>query len=307
MAAPAGAILMTGILGTAVQEEDPKPQYRANVDLVVVTFEAADAKGKPVAGLTSEDVRIFEDGIPQKIAFFTEGSTPAGASIFILFDTSNRMYKAFPYVHDSISDFVRKLDPASSVAIYTFSRNLFRAARLSQDRGLAISGLYNTVAGDDTALFNAVLLTLRDASQVPGRKAIVVFSNGSDNASMVSPYDVARVAENEGIPIHLISTANPAQDRTFTGALDSLAGRTGGKVHYVHNWKEQASAFVSVREDIESSYTASYYPSPNPNEGFRSIKVEIAGHDGREYRVRARAGYDAAEKIASGEPKTRQR
>jgi hypothetical protein len=101
---------------------------------------------------------------------------------------------------------VRRLDRADSVAVYTYSRNLSRAATLTRDRGDAIGGLRKSVAGDDAALYNALPLTLRDAAEVPGRKVAIVFFNGPDNASMVAPDDVREVAEDEGIPIYVIST-----------------------------------------------------------------------------------------------------
>jgi Ca-activated chloride channel homolog len=295
-------VILTVGARRAAGQADRRPDYRANVNLVEVTFSVTDSKGKLVGGLRAEDVRILEDEVPQKIAFFAEGGRPSpgvtgngpdasAASVFILFDTSNGMYNAFPYLHDSISDFIRRLSAADSVAIYTFSRNLFRAAPLTRDHEQARAGLYNSVAGDDAALFNAVLLTLRDAAKVPGRKSIVVFSNGRDNASMVSPGDVGRVAEDEGIPIYLISTPHAGSDQMMAGALESLAGRTGGKVYWVRNSKQQAGAFVSVREDIEASYVASYYPALNPNEGFRRIKVEVIGPEGKTYQIRARSGY----------------
>ena len=123
-----------------------------------------------------------------------------GTNVFVLFDTSNFMYRGFVYAEDAIADFVRGLDRADSVAVYTFSRNLSRAAPLTRDHADAIAGLRKSVAGDDTALYNALLLTLRDAAKVPGRKVVIVFSNGPDNASMVAPDDVRAVAEDEGIP-----------------------------------------------------------------------------------------------------------
>ena len=73
-------------------------------------------------------------------------------------------------------------------------------------------GLRKAVAGDDSALYNALLLTLRDAAKVPGRKVVIVFSNGPDNASMVAPDDVRAVAEDEGIPIYVISTNEVNKD-----------------------------------------------------------------------------------------------
>ena len=271
--------------------------------MVVLTFRVTDRKDNHVGGLKPEDIRISEDGIPQKIASFAEGSRlfriladgpdSAGTSVFILFDTSNRMYTSFPYVCDAIADFVRHLAPMDSAAIYSFSRNLFRAAPLSTNHSAVRAGLSNISAGDDTALFNSVLLTVRDASRVPGRKAIVVFSNGPDNASMVGPEDVGRIAENEGIPIYVVSTQDAVRDPRLFKALETLTERTGGKLYCARNWQKQVSAFASVREDIGSAYTAYYYPEPNPNQGYRNVKVEVVSPGGKSYRVLVRPGYQA--------------
>ena len=135
-----------------------------------------------------------------------------GTNVFVLFDTSNYMYRGFVYASDAIADFIRGLDRADSVAVYTYSRNLKREAPLSHERTEAIFGLRKAVAGDESALYNSLLLTLRDAAKVPGRKVVIVFSNGPDNASMVAPSDVQAVAEDEGIPIYVISTNEVNKD-----------------------------------------------------------------------------------------------
>ncbi|MBC7927736.1 MAG: VWA domain-containing protein, partial [Bryobacteraceae bacterium] len=181
--------------------------------MVVLGFTVTDNKGRYVNGLKPRDFRILEDGIQQRLATFAEGNKPplhvledgstepivvktgeerasdafVGTNVFVLFDTSNYMYRGFVYASDAIADFVRGLDRADSVAVYTYSRNLSRASGLSRDRNDAIFGLRKAVAGDDSALYNALLLTLRDAAKVPGRKVVIVFSNGPDNASMVAP------------------------------------------------------------------------------------------------------------------------
>ena len=90
-----------------------------------------------------------------------------GTNVFVLFDTSNYMYRGFVYASDSIADFIRGLDRTDSIAVYTYSRNLNRAVPLNRDRGTAISGLRKAVAGDDSALYNCLLLTLRDAIAPP--------------------------------------------------------------------------------------------------------------------------------------------
>jgi Ca-activated chloride channel homolog len=186
---------------------------------------------------------------------------------------------------------VRSLDRADSVAVYTFSRNMSRAAALTREHSDAISGLRKAVAGDDTALYNGLLLTLRDAAKVPGRKVVIVFSNGPDNASMVAPDDVRAVAEDEGIPIYVISTAEVNKDPVSTAAFRRIAQRTGGKAYHAKTWQKQMEAFEDIREDLGNSYTITYYPQPNPNEGFRKIAVEIVSDPGKKYRIQCRPGY----------------
>lgn len=312
-----GAVLCAGLVCLAQQGRETV--FRVHVDMVVLTYTVTDNKGNYVTGLSPSDFRILEDNIPQKIATFSEGTKPmivldesardanaqvrtdetggramgqgAGTNVFVLFDTSNHMYRTFSYASDSIADFVRGLDPADSIAIYTFSRNLTRVVPLGRDRGQAVEGLRLAVAGDDTALYNALLLTLRDAAAVPGRKVIVVFSNGPDNASMVSPEDVRALAEDEGVPIYLISTADATKSGASAEVFERLAGRTGGQAYVARTWKKQVEAFTAVHDALSNSYTAAYYPAPNPNEGYRKIRVEILSDDGHKYHVRARLGY----------------
>jgi len=221
----------------------------------------------------------------------THAETLLGTSVFVLFDTSNYMYRGFVYASDAIADFIRGLDRSDSVAVYTYSRNLMRAAPLSKERDSAIGGLRKAVAGDDSALYNALLLTLRDAAKVPGRKVVIVFSNGPDNASMVAPDDVRAVAEDEGIPIYVISTNDVNKDTISSNVFKRISTRTGGKTYFAHTWQKQVEAFEAIREDLGNSYTVTYYPQANPNEGFRKLSVEVVSDVGKKYRVQSRPGY----------------
>lgn len=309
----------TGLLGAGAWLYAQDRVFRVKVDMVVLGFTVTDSKGRYVNGLKPKDFRILEDGIVQKMATFAEGTKPpvhvnddgttetivtadkgsgdgrsdafVGTNVFVLFDTSNYMYRGFVYASDAITDFIRGLDRADSIAVYTYSRNLSRAALLSRDRNDAISGLRKAVAGDDSALYNALLLTLRDAAKVPGRKVVIVFSNGPDNASMVAPDDVRAVAEDEGIPIYVISTAEVNKDQISSGVFRRITNRTGGKAYFAKTWQKQVEAFEDIREDLGNSYTITYYPQANPNEGFRKITVEVVSDTAKKFRVRARPGY----------------
>jgi len=296
--------------------------FRVQVDLVTLSVTVQDNKNRYINDLKPADFKILEDGIVQKITTFAEGNRPAlainddgttrpligteevgkpgldirsdslvGTSVFVLFDTSNFMYRGFVYAEDAIADFVRGLDRADSVAVYTFSRNLKRNGPLTKDRSEAILGLRKSVAGDDTALYNGLLLTLRDAAKVAGRKVVIVFSNGPDNASMVAPDDVRVVAEDEGIPIYVISTNEVNKDAISSGVFKRLTSRTGGQAYWAKSWQKQVEAFELIREGLGNSYTLTYYPQPNPNEGYRKISVEITSDPGKKYRLRYRLGY----------------
>ena len=302
-------------------QDSPRTVFRVKVDMVVLSFQVTDNKGHYVNGLKPTDFKVYKDGILQSISTFAEGAKApmavdadgatrslvegnkdalpgmekpdafVGTNVFVLFDTSNFMYRGFVYAEDAIADFVRGLDRADSVAIYTFSRNLSRAASLTHDHNEAISGLRKSVAGDDTALYNALLLALRDASKVPGRKVVIVFSNGPDNASMVAPDDVRAVAEDEGIPIYVISTSEVNKDPISSGVFRRMTQRTGGKAYWAKTWQKQVEAFEDIREDLGNSYTVTYYPKPNPNEGFRKITIEATNDPGKKWRIKSRLGY----------------
>ncbi len=325
------SILFAAPLWAKAQQDDSDVTvFHVSVNLVDLDVAVMDKNGHHVSGLSPYDFEIYEDGIRQKIATFAEeneaprkledfkpgrarqavarpslarpaadsGPQPdqatspvAGAKVFVLFDTSNYMYRGFVFAQDAISQFVRTLDHPDQVAFYTYSRNFFRACHLTPDRSVVLRSVRRTTAGDDAALYNSLLWTLKDAGQYSGKRVVVVFSNGPDNASFVSPEGVRDLAQSEGIPIYMISTREAEQDPLSTAVFKRVSGTTGGKAYFAKNWQAQQKAFASVRDDLAHLYTISYYPQPNPNRGWRSITVKLVGKDLKGCHVRTRTGY----------------
>jgi VWFA-related protein len=218
-------------------------------------------------------------------------SALAGSNVFILFDTSNYMYRGFVFAQDAIADFVRSLERVNRVSFYSYSRDLSRSVSLTSDRDEVLKGVRTTVAGDDAALYNSLLLTIKDASQFTGRKVVVVFSNGPDNVSVVPPEDVAELAQSTGIVIYMVSTQQTQLDPVSTAVFERMTASTGGKAYFAKNWHEQKQAFSSIRDDLGHLYSLSYYPKANPNRGWRSISVKLTPEKLRKYRIRTRNGY----------------
>ena len=215
----------------------------------------------------------------------------AGANVFILFDTSNYMYKGFVFAQDSIADFIRSLEGVNKLAFYSYSRNLSRATPLTDNWDRVLGGVRSTVAGDDAALYNGLLLTVKDAAELRGRKAIVVFSNGPDNASSVPPEDVAELAQSTGTIIYMVSTQLAQADPVSTAVFARISKATGGKAYFSKNWGDEKKAFSAIRDDLAHLYSISYYPQQNANRGWRAISVKLVGKDLQKYHVRTRDGY----------------
>ena len=326
--ASTAAIIAIGsaVAALSLHAQQDGTRFRISVDLVQLNVAVTDNKGNYVTGLKPTDFVISEDGINEKLATFEEGNGPtvrlqgaalptkpaagpgsgdansddpnqtlaeaiAGSNVFILFDTSNYMYRGFVFAQDAISDFVRSLETADKIAFYSYSRDLFRSAPLTADRTEVVRGVRTTVAGDDAALYNSLLLTLKDASTQSGRKVVVVFSNGPDNASMVPPEDVAELAQSLGIPIYMISTREARLEPVSTVVFERMTAATGGKAYFANSWRDEKKAFASIRDDLGHLYSFSYYPEPNPNRGWRAINVKLVGEHAKSYHVRTRNGY----------------
>jgi VWFA-related protein len=322
------ALFLFGSSRLGGAQNDDASRIYVSVVLVQLNVAVTDAKGNYVTGLRPEDFQVLEDKIPEKVATFEEGNGPpihlldpsgkptlqqteasggngvapvnpgatllgtaSNANVFILFDTSNYMYRGFVFAQDSIADFVRSLEGESKVALYSYSRDLDRVSTLSNDRSQVLRAVRSTVAGDDAALYNCLLMTVKDASQLTGKKAIVVFSNGPDNASLVPPEDVAELAQSTGTIIYMISTRQAEAEPVSTAVFERMSKATGGKAYFSRSWRDEKQAFASIRDDLAHLYTLSYYPASNPNPGWRNITVKLVGKDLQKYHVRTRDGY----------------
>src|SRR5579863_10186518 len=338
------------LMGSGAPQSSPQlssSPIQVNVVLVQLNIAVTDRKGHYVSGLHPQDFAVYEDKIPENIAWFEEGDqsgrrmikvgpsgAPAGpaapvgagapgvatetaqgngaepgmsmtsqegarealeempgANVFVLFDTSNYMYRNFVFAQDAITGFVRSMTGPDRIAFYSYSRDLSKGSMLTADRPRILNAVRSSVAGDDAALYNCLLMTVQDAAPLRGRKAIVVFSNGPDNASSVPPEDVEELAQSTGTIIYIISTRQAESEPVSSAVFERMSKATGGKAYFAKNWEEEGKAFASIRDDLSHLYTLSYYPKPNQNHGWRKITVKLVGNGTQSYHVRTRDGY----------------
>jgi Ca-activated chloride channel homolog len=262
-------------------------QFAAGPETPQITLPGAKPEGGAIDGVpATAPVAGLRSGPPPVPAL-------AGASVFILFDTSDYMFpnRGFVYAQDSIAQFIRSLAGPDRIAFYSYSRDLTRATPLTTNREAVLQGVRSTVDGDDAALYDALLLTLKDAGRYSGRKVVVVFSNGPDDASTVSPEDVGELAQSEGIPVYMVSTAKSQVDPISAAIFRGISSSTGGEAFFSRSWEDQRQAFAAIQQDLAHLYLLTYYPQPNSNPGWRRIRVTLNGKQFRGYHIRTRSGY----------------
>jgi hypothetical protein len=108
---------------------------------------------------------------------------------------------------------------------------------------------------------------------------------------VVPPEDVAELAQSVGVSVYMISTQQAKIEPVSSAVFERMTAATGGKAYFAKTWKDEKVAFAAIRDDLGHLYSLNYYPQPNPNRGWRTIKVRLLGDRLRKYQVRTRNGY----------------
>ena len=296
------------------------PTFRGNVDLVALNVVVTDGDQKYVAGLTSSDFAIFEDGIQQDVSFF--GASNVALDLAILLDTSASMTGKMQLVQQAAIGFLETLragDRAIVVDIKDATKVMYP---LGGDLDAAKKAILSTAPRGGTALYNGTYLTLKEmtkerrANTEVRRQALVVLSDGDDTASLVSYDDLMDLAKQSGIAIYTITmrskylvTQAASRGHSYFSqsefGMKALAQETGARSFFPTELSELAGVYASIAQELATQYAIGY-SSKNPKlDGtYRRVIVRIADKPG--IRTRTRAGYTAAraQRTASVVPAT---
>jgi len=263
------------------------PSFSVDVRVVEVYATVFDEHGRYIDGLVQETFEIRDEGRPQPIVAFGGTSDPLACAI--LLDTTGSMEKVLPQVRSSILDFIDEIGPRESIAIYTFDTGLRLKQDFTADKLAARRAVMRTRAGGETALFDALAQTAHEIAPRKGKKAIVVFTDGQDNASALN----ASAAENSlrkiGVPVYTIALGGALADRELVKQLASVAKSTGGASFAIQTPSEIRAVFESVAQDLMHGYLLAFQPPPGDDHGWRALEVLLRSPSGR--KVRAREGY----------------
>jgi Ca-activated chloride channel family protein len=306
----AATVLAGTLLAGAPAPAQRTPVFRAGLDLVDVTVSVRDGKGGLVSDLGAGDFVVREDGRPQKVDLFAPAALPEereelALNLGMLFDTSGSMRKDLRLSQESAIRFLEAIPRARDLVLIFFDRDI-RLSRYSSENQQGIFGRILETQGDGfTALYDAIAVYLSRVSETPGRKVLVVFTDGDDTTSRTSPGEVQALVRSSSVTIYPV--AFPGQHRPGStealrarSFLASLAELSGGRVFQPAASRELAGIYQSILDELGTQYVLGYVSDNPKRDGkFRKIAVEIRRPG---LKVRHRTGYDAPKDEAPRPP-----
>jgi len=284
---------------------------RVDTDLITVPVSVYERSGVYVSGLTKDDFKIFEDGKEQKIEYFGTADKPF--TVVLLLDTSPSAEYEIEEIQAASRAFIDELKPDDKVIVIEFDGNVHVLTEATNDRQRLYKAISKADFGSGTSLYEAVNFSLKKRlEKIPGRKAIVLFTDGVDTTSRKATYDstldLAEESDTLIFPIYYNTFAqNQARIRGSVGVfspvgtspedyavgrkyLVELAAYTGGRV-----FKPDAvpgglaAAFRGIAIELRQQYNIGYIPSDHGRPGEQKrIKVRV---DRPNLAVRARDSY----------------
>lgn len=260
-------------------------------DLVLVTVTVMGAQGE----LGPEDFEVLEDGVPQRIVFFS-GEAALPLRLVVLFDTSLSVKDRLEFQKQAVARFFRLvMRPRDQAALISVSTEAVLRQEFTEDVSRLIGAIRGLRAEGATALYDALVMGAEYVGTVQGRRILVVLSDGRDTISRVPLVQAVRRLQEVGATVYAItlreSSSASAWEVIGETTLQTLAQHTGGEVFSPVRLEELDPVFARVAEQLRMQYVLGFYSTNEARDGtFRrlTVRVKRAG-----VIARAREGYYA--------------
>ena len=276
-----------GRTAATVHTKGLKVSEAVDVDVVQFTAVVTDGDGRFVKGLKPEDFTVFDNNRPQKITSFE--SENISLELVVALDVSSSMRAAMPSVKESSIRFLGGLRGSDQVTLLGFNDNVFTLAPRSRDQAVRVKAINLMRAWGGTALYDVVLNGLNLLSRHPGRRSMLLFSDGDDQSSHATLEAAIGRAEGSDATIYVIGQGRAIRAHELQTVLRKFASISGGRAFFTEDLSRLDKFFEEILEDLSNQYLIWYnYPDNERDGQLHSIRVEVK--DGK-YHVRAREGY----------------
>jgi Ca-activated chloride channel family protein len=280
----------------APQQTVERPLLSARTDLVTLAVTVVDRRGRPVMSLDRDDFAVYDNGEARPIEFFSNEESPA--TIGIVIDRSASMQRHRDDVSAAGAAFATLGNALDEFFTINFNESVWPGLPadvvFTHDTSLLRAVLSAAPARGMTALYDAIdraLAHLRLATQ--DRRALIVVSDGGDNASAHSLADVLERARATNAAIYSVTFFDPDNHDARPRILRQLARETGGRAFSPGDAAGVTATIAQIAREIRTGYTIGFSPPESVDEGYRVVRVVADAGDGRKLIVRTRAGYYA--------------
>jgi VWFA-related protein len=279
-----------------------------DVDLVNVLCTVRDRHGGFVKGLAKEDFEVREEGRPREIGHFAR-EVDSPMTVALLLDVSGSVSNILDTEKAAGAGFFKEvLRPGDKALLVGFAqmiavwqdftgeaRMLEAALEKASPFPAFVSPNAESRPRGGTLLYDAVQLTAnRKLRRQPGRKTIILITDGLDNGSMNPLENAARAAQEADAVIYAIHYQDSGSYRQDgEGVLKRLSEPTGGRTFHISGKAPLEAAFDAIREEMRSQYSIGFKPANGEMDGAWR-RLEIKARPGQ--KVQARAGYFAVRK-----------
>jgi len=278
-------------------------------NLVLLPVNVTNARGTFVSGLKAQDFRVYEDGKLQALTVFEQGDTPVTVGLVV--DHSRSMGSKLPGVVIAVSSFIHLSNPQDEMFVVDFnddvSIELMKGKAFSSDAKELEGALSAVSARGRTALYDAVSEGLNHLQYGRwGKKALVVISDGGDNASHLKYSQVLAQARRSQALIYSVALLGARDEEENPKVLQRLCKDTGGIAFFPGPQDRVADISKEIARDLREQYTLGYVPrNMEGAESFRKIEVKVTAQDYGKVRVRTRLGYSpTADKQSTMQPRS---
>lgn len=274
-------------------------------ELVVLPVSVTDANGNFISNLTLQNFRVYDEGRLQDVASFREGDTPVTVGLIV--DHSRSMGPKLEQVEGAVSAFARSSNSEDEMFVVDFnddvSVELMHGKPFTSDPRELAKAVSAVRATGRTALYDAVAEGIMHLQLGHwDKKALIIVSDGGDNASQQKYSQVLKLAQRSQVAIYSIGLTDPNEETADEnpGVLKRLSKETGGLAFFPPSLEGVVDISKTIARDLREQYTLGFVPDKTgASDSFREIKVKVTAPGQGKIHVRARPGYFRSEQKQS--------
>jgi Ca-activated chloride channel family protein len=248
-----------------------------------VYISATDASGEPAA-VSADDLRLFENGQPVEPKSILGAGEVGPLTTMLVIDISGSMDVAgkLDAAKSAALAYIDQMEPGDRAGLIAFDVESTVVQTVTEDRQSLAEAIHSLKTGGDTAMFDALIEGIRQLEPVPGRKAIIVLTDGMDNSSTATLEDTLARTGGGGLSISAIGLGDRSElGASFAGLneerLEALAQRAGGVYTRTADAAELRQTYQRLGRVLHSEYVVTYVTTLPLRDGVnRTLDVRLA-------------------------------